>query len=156
MLKVHTYCRKEDATDLARIKRTRWQPWVFIVAGEWSQSPVNDGNVWFAAAASADRRRWALMSRGFPTRIAAVAEVDHDLAVEDAAGAMLRRLREDGGEYFDGVHHQNDDLDLDRLTAVYRGKAEVSDRKVTSDYNDPSLLHAATGSGDDLDVAERC
>ena len=85
MLKVYTYCRKGDATDFARVKRTRWQPWGFLVHGEWSESPWNSGTVRFYASPSADRRRWALKVHGFPIRIAAVAEVDRKLTLEDAA-----------------------------------------------------------------------
>lgn len=115
--------------ELARVKRTRWQPWVFLVHGEWGQSPWHAGTVRFYAALSTSRHRWALMAHGFPTRIAAVAEADRALSLEDSAGAMLRRLAADGGEYVDCFHDRNDEIDFDRMWAVYRGEVEVSDRK---------------------------
>jgi hypothetical protein len=127
MFKTYTYCYEGDAKDFARVKRTRWQPWEFLLRGEWSQSPWHSGDICLLVAHGCSDRRFALKSVGFPTRIVVVAEADRAIDLESAAGAMMRQLRSDGGTYVDGYHDWSDRIDIDRLRSVYRGEVPISD-----------------------------
>lgn len=122
MISIHTYCSRTGNAEFARAKRFAHKRWTFVVAGEWSQTPCNAGNVRFRAAGANLGHRWALLSVGFPTRIAAVAEADRPVPFADIVGLMMRQLRADGGEYLDGYHDWNDKIDIDRVRSVYRGE----------------------------------
>ena len=58
--------------------------WHFLLTGEWSQSPYHQGKVAFHYRNTNDRINWAILSLGFPRRIAVVAAFNQLTKIEEA------------------------------------------------------------------------
>ena len=102
-MKIYTFLDEASRSIFERIKRKKKVGWKFLVAGEWSQSPMHQGKTSFYYSHTSDRKFWALLERNFPIRIVAVAEVGPDAVSESVLGEMFRAVREDGGSYIDIV-----------------------------------------------------
>lgn len=109
----------DNQREFRRLKAKTAGDWTFLFAGEWSQSPYHQGNVCLYTRWSADKKAWAILCRGFPNRIVAVAEFEKPVELEFACSSMLRQLREQGGEYVDLVHEFGE-IDHDLFWKQYR------------------------------------
>src|SRR5437868_1558982 len=87
-----TWPSNNENSDFARLKRKKRTKWRLLVSGEWSETPMNEGNVTVDISYSLDRKTWALLQRGVPNRIVAVAETDGTI-LEDIAAEMMAQLR---------------------------------------------------------------
>lgn len=123
-LKVYTGTHDDDAEHFARLKRCKWGAWKFLLAGEWSASPFHQGRHRFYVASTRDRRYWALLTRGFPKRIIAVAQVETEVRLEKVAGEMLRIVKKRDGDYIDLVHSFGD-IDVQQLWIAYTGQEDM-------------------------------
>lgn len=103
MIRIVTAYDNGTEEEFARLRRKKWHSWHFVVAGEWSESPSHEGKEKFGVRATADGRFWSLLSISFPTRIVAVAEVDHGISIEEAAGELMAAVYVKGGPYVDGI-----------------------------------------------------
>jgi len=89
--------------DFKRIKRKKWDELYFELIGEWSQSPMHGGDLYFIVKSTTDQKYWALFLRGFPTRIYAVAEMvkGGEIVMENVAAELLSEFTQCEGEYID-------------------------------------------------------
>ena len=124
MILIYTRVTPNDSEAFERLRRGKRLPWIFVVSGEWSESPHHAGSVSFWAAKTVSRNRWALLVRGFPTRIVAVSEADREVAFEDIAGLMMWKLELEQGECVDTIYKNNPAIDFARLRHVYSGAAK--------------------------------
>lgn len=107
-----------DTTLFNHMKRNISGPWNFLLSGEWSQSPYHQGKVEFHYRNTKDLRNWAILSIGFPKRIAVVATFDEPTELEKACSILLKTLKRRGGEYFDCIDDTGD-FDYDQFEEAY-------------------------------------
>lgn len=103
-IRIYTYVCGKDADEFARLEKRKWGQWEFLISGEWSQSPCNQGNLRFFIASTPDHGYWALKRTGFPPRIIAIARVQGDLCLERIAGQMMRAVADPHGDCIEMVH----------------------------------------------------
>jgi len=115
---VLTHMQAAGGEDFSRLKRKKWCGWQFLISGEWSQTPWNQGKNSFFISHTKDKRYWALLDRGFPRRIVAVARVTEALPIEEIAAAMMYRLASHGGEYIE-LPYDYGDIDPVALWTKY-------------------------------------
>jgi hypothetical protein len=119
-MRIYTVFDEASRSAFDRIKRKKKSGWKFLVAGEWGQSPMHSGNVTFLYSHTDDQRFWALLERGFPKRIVAVADAGPSCVAESVIGEMLRAVREGGGSYIGGVNSATDeDIDFEDVWDIY-------------------------------------
>jgi hypothetical protein len=94
----------EHGPQFRRLKRRTSGAWTLLISGEWSQTPWHQGNHKFYIRCSKDNRFWALLSSGFPNRIVAMAHFPDGSHPEIAGAEMMRKVREQGGDYIDMVN----------------------------------------------------
>lgn len=106
--------------DFKRIKRKKWDEQYFELIGEWSQSPMHSGDLYFIVKSTNDQKYWALFLRGFPTRIYAIAEMvkGGGIVMENIAAAMLSKFTQSEGKYID-VWDTYGDVDYQLLMDLY-------------------------------------
>jgi hypothetical protein len=117
-LRTITYLDAGNEREFTRLKRRKWPAWTFLVKGEWDQDMYHGGTTTFDASGPVACRGgylYALMVRGFPSRIAAVAESMEQVRLEVAAGAMMMALEDAGGEYVEGVIRWGWGIDVELL-----------------------------------------
>lgn len=114
---IATYLDK-DTTLFDHMKKHTSGSWDFLLNGQWSQSPYHQGKVEFHYRNTNDRRNWAILSIGFPKRIAVVATFDQPTELVEACSIMLKTLKRRGGEYFDCIDDTGD-FDYDRFEEAY-------------------------------------
>jgi hypothetical protein len=78
------------------------------------------GDLKFFVRSSPDRQHWALLVSGFPRKVVAVAHTPEGAKLEIVAAAMMRAVKEAGGEYIDLVEDYGDDVDEALLWRLYR------------------------------------
>jgi hypothetical protein len=100
-------------------RRKSSNEWRFLFSGEWSDSPYHEGNVTFYIRSSTDKRFWALLSVGFPSRIVAVAETTTSCVMEEVAAQMMRKTKLDGGPYIRHIHRHGE-IRVDRFWEHFR------------------------------------
>ena len=105
---VLTHMQAADGEDFSRLKRKKWCGWQFLISGEWSQTPWNQGENSFFISHTKDKHYWALLNQGFPRRIVAVAHVTTPVSLEEVAASMMYRLASQGGEYIESPHNYGD------------------------------------------------
>jgi len=94
---------EHNSKKFSSIKRKKWSENYFTLLGEWSQSPLNSGNLTFEVRSTSDRKHWALFKVGFPSRIYAVAEMveEGDVVMEKVAAGMMSVFTKYNGLYID-------------------------------------------------------
>jgi hypothetical protein len=108
----------------SRLKRKKWCGWSFLMSGEWSQTPIHQGNTNFFIAHTADERNWALLHKSFPPKIVAVAEVNSAVSKEEVAALMMRRLADQDGPYIESPHDYGE-IDSERFWQIYDSAGDV-------------------------------
>jgi hypothetical protein len=99
--------------EFQRLKKKRiWEPWQFLVSGEWSETPVNQGSHTFDYSLSKDGAYMRILHRGFPSEILAIASVGKDSDLGSIASSMLDGIRVRFYHWIEIVHSCGD-LDLD-------------------------------------------
>ena len=140
-MKIYTYISSDGAV-FRRLKRKKWASWKFLVSGEWSESPMHQGNCYFYVSYTSDKRYWAVLNRGFPKRIVALAEVNDGSILEEIAAKMLAKVREDDGEYI-SLMHRHGDINVKRFWSLYRErpkeKQETKEPLIEVDTRIPPL-----------------
>jgi len=86
------YSNRVNASDFQRIRRLRKWQWLFLAAGEWSQSPYHQGNVTLYYAYDSNKGWAALKQIGFPTRIVVIIKIENFLTVEEIVAELLLEL----------------------------------------------------------------
>ncbi len=114
---IATY-KDEDTTLFNQMKHKTAGPWHFLLTGEWSQSPYHQGKVEFLFRNTNDQKHWALLSMGFPKRIAVVATFGVPTELEEACSIMLKTLKRRGGEFFDCIN-ETGDFEYERFEEAY-------------------------------------
>lgn len=99
--------------EFQRLKKKRmWAPWEFLVSGEWSESPCNQGKHTFMYSLSKDETYMRIMRRGVPSEILAIANLGKRSDPGHVASAMLDEIRAEFS-YWIEIVHSHGDLDLD-------------------------------------------
>lgn len=121
---VVTHLDEKNERLFRRLKRKRYEDWLFLVKGEWSQSPYHHGDVMLYVAHTPDRLTWKTMTVGFGRRIVAVATLISEATTETVCAAMLQAVRDSGGDYIDLVDDYGD-VDIDALWNLYRSDVSL-------------------------------
>jgi hypothetical protein len=130
---VLTHLQAGGEDSFLKLKRKKWCGWTFLVNGEWSQTPMNQGKTSFYISHTKDKLHWALLDEGFPRRIVAVARLTEILPVEEIAALMMHRLASQGGKYIEFPYDYGD-IDSEKLWSMFRAlqDAEKARRKTTN------------------------
>ena len=80
---IATYVDK-DTTLFDQMKNKTSGAWEFLLSGEWSQSPYHQGKVAFHYRNTNSKKNWAILSIGFPKRIAVAATFNQLTKIEEA------------------------------------------------------------------------
>jgi len=114
---IATY-KDEDKTLFNQMKNQTSGTWHFLLTGEWSQSPYHQGKEEFHYRNTNSKKNWAILSLGFPKRIAVVATFDQPMELEEACSIMLKTLKRRGGEFFDCID-ETGDFEYERFEEAY-------------------------------------
>ncbi len=113
---IYTCYVTEHSDEFRKLKRkTAAGEWEFLISGEWSSFPHNNGEHSFYIRSSPDKRYWALHSSN---RIIAVAHTPEPTKVEAIGAAMMRAADENGGDSIEFIHDTGD-FDSDLLWELY-------------------------------------
>jgi hypothetical protein len=104
----------EDTSLFDQMKNKTSRTWHFLLTGEWSQSPYHQGKVEFHYRNTNNLRDWAILSIGFPKRIAVVATFDQPTEIEEACSIMLKVLKIRRREFLDCID-ETGDFDYERF-----------------------------------------
>jgi hypothetical protein len=122
-VEIYTSYVPEQARACRRLgRRSAEGQWIFLISGEWSQSPYHQGDIKFFVRSSRAEKHWALLVSGFPRRIVATAFTPEPAQLEVVAAAMMRAVKQADGEYIDLVEDYGDDVDGAVLWRLYRGR----------------------------------
>jgi len=108
----------EDTALFDQMKSKTSGAWEFLLCGEWTQSPYHQGKVEFHYRNTNSKKNWAILSLGFPKRIAVVATFDQPTVIEEACSIMLKTLKRRGGEFFDCID-ETGDFEYERFEEAY-------------------------------------
>ncbi len=75
----------------ARLKRKKWVGWELLIYGIFSPSPDYSTNLTYLITSTEDKKFWALLEYGFPSKIVMIVEVTKgsDFCIEKIGGMML-------------------------------------------------------------------
>jgi hypothetical protein len=118
------YSSRVNASDFQRIRRSRKWQWLFLAAGEWSQSPYHQGNVTLYYAYDSNKGWAALKQIGFPTRIVVIIKTDDFLTTEEIVAELLLELWYAEGYRIEMIANYNDaeEVDLDLAENLFLEK----------------------------------
>ena len=118
------YSSRVNASDFQRIRRSRKWQWLFLAAGEWSQSPYHQGNVTLYYAYDSNKGWAALKQIGFPTRIVVIIKTDDFLTTEEIVAELLLELWYVEGYRIEMIANYNDaeEVDLDLAENLFLEK----------------------------------
>jgi hypothetical protein len=95
--------------EFLRLKRRRiWDPWKFLVSGEWSESPYHEGNHCFLYSVSKDSQFMRILHRSFPPTILMIGRRGAKEELGEMAARLLREINDEYGYYIEFVHHYGD------------------------------------------------
>lgn len=107
------YSNRVNAPGFQRIRRSRKWQWLFLAAGEWSQSPYHQGNVTLYYAYDSNKGWAALKQIGFPTRIVVIIKTDDFLTTEEIVAELLLELWYAEGYRIEMIANYNDAEEVD-------------------------------------------
>ena len=111
------YSNRVNASDFQRIRRSRKWQWLFLAAGEWSQSHYHQGNVTLYYAYDSHKGWAALKQIGFPTRIVVIIKIENFLSVDEIVSELLLELWYAEGYRIEMIANYNDAEDVDLFLA---------------------------------------
>ena len=107
------YSNRVKTDDFRRLKRSKKWQWLFLAAGEWSQSPYHQGNVTLYYAYDSNKGWAALKQIGFPTRIVVIIKTDDFLTTEEIVAELLLELWYAEGYRIEMIANYNDAEEVD-------------------------------------------
>ena len=119
---VLTYLDKGQSSLFESMKRRRFEPWVLIGAGEWSQTSYHQGNLTLFVSHNSQKELWRAMVSTFGKRVVAVARTAQHVSVEQAAAAMFQALKHKDGEYVDSFSSAGEEIDIHEFWRLYESR----------------------------------
>lgn len=120
-IETRTYLETAPAltADFQAWRRQAQSDWRYFLTGEWSNLSGNSGRHVFQYSCSEDRVYWAIMKKGFPTRVVGSAKASVGAQTELVLGSLLKAISDAGGPHIDDLFDFPEDVDADALWDAY-------------------------------------